>query len=342
MADANTATQPSPPSALERFRLGAPIGEGADMQVFAATDMRTGGAAVVKRPHPSLVSRRIHEDVERRMALQADLRLRAGGIDGLPRLYAITSPDRFDWYFGDDAGAEYVALVEERAAGVPLVGGVRDQVRGHPVGLPMNLFALHPAQPHIERGAANPSLAALSVIEQCWERGLLAGDLGPRNVFYAPADARATIVDLGALRPPQAASARRRPFDIADILFEFFQFYATPEPPPASAESFAEYREPRHSGALERMTDALAETYSHAASSALSDAAGEILARIGARKYASVAEFRADFTAYLRESDARRRPEAAVRAWRAALDGLRAPYWANYLFDAASELSVYD
>ena len=142
----------SPHHSLERFHLGDVLGEGADMQVFAATDLESGQQCVVKRPHPSLIARNIHDDVERRMTLQAELRSEGGVSAGLPGLLTFTAPDTFGWYFGDDPGNPYAVQVEERAVGIPLLGSVADQVRGHPVGLPLNLFALHPSNRHIERG----------------------------------------------------------------------------------------------------------------------------------------------------------------------------------------------
>ena len=315
-------------ASLERYALGGLLGEGADMQVFAATDRETGDAVVVKRAHPSLVSRGIHDDVERRVALQAGLREQSRGFEGLPRLIAVTAPDRFGWYFGDDLGNAYSVLVEERAGGVPLIGSVADQVRGHPVGLPMNLFALHPSGAWLDKGFENPSLTALRVIERCFEMGWLAGDLGPRNVFYAPDSGNATVIDLGNLRHPSPATARRAAFDVNDTLFEFFQFYATPDGAPESAEAFAAVSERQLSGSLERMAEGLAQSYA-GAESERRDAAMAILERIGRRGYSGVGEFREDFGAYLSAV-----PAAEDAVWVEAAEGLRAPYWSKYEFNA--------
>lgn len=313
---------------LERFELGELLGEGADMQVFAALERETGDAVVVKRAHPSLVSRGIHDDVERRVGLQAGLRMEDGGFEGLPRLIAVTAPDGFAGVFGDDLGNAYSVLIEERAVGVPLIGSVADQVRGHPVGLPMNLFALHPSGAWLAKGFENPSLTALRVIERCLDMGWLAGDLGPRNVFYAPESGKATVIDLGNLRRPMAATARRAAFDLNDVLFEFFQFYATPDDPPASAGAFAAVSERRLSGSLERMADGLARSYAGAVK-AQGDAARGILERIGRRGYAEVAEFREDFMGYLSAV-----PTVEDSVWVEAAEGLRAPYWSKYEFNA--------
>ena len=184
-------------------------------------------------------------------------------------------------------GMRTAFLVEERAVGVPLIGSVADQVRGHPVGLPMNLFALHPSGAWLAKGFENPSLTALRVMERCFEMGWLAGDLGPRNVFYAPESGEATVIDLGNLRRSSPATARRAAFDVNDTLFEFFQFYATPDAAPESADAFAAVSERRLSGSLERMAEGLARSYAGAVK-AQGDAARGILERIGRRGYVEV------------------------------------------------------
>ena len=313
------------PTILERFELGEMLGEGADMQVFAAMDRESGDAVVVKRAHPSLVSRGIHDDVERRVGLQAGLRMGDSGFKGLPRLIGLTDPDGFSEVFGDELGNAYSVLVEERAGGVPLIGSVADQVRGHPVGLPMNLFALHPSGAWLAKGFENPALTALRVIERCFEMGWLAGDLGPRNVFYAPDSGEATVIDLGNLRRSSPATARRAAFDLNDTMFEFFQFYATPNSAPESVDAFAAVSERRLSGSLERMAEGLARSYAGAVK-AQGDAARGILERIGRRGYSEVGEFREDFGAYLSAV-----PTAEDGVWAEAAEGLRGDYWGRFL-----------
>jgi len=329
------------PRILERFPLGASLGEGADMQVFAATDLDTGAKCVVKRPHPSLISRNFHDDVERRIALQAQLRSEDEAIPGLPKLLAVTVPDTFGWYFGDDLGNSYVVQVEERAAGIPLLGSVGDQVRGHPVGLPLNLFALHPSTQHLERGLASPALSVLDIIERCLDSGHLAGDLGPRNLFYSPGTGRATAIDLGALRRPEPGSRRSAPLDLNDILFEFFQFYTTPYGLPPSSEGYTEVVEKRLVGRLERMTTSLLDEYATLTAGGQRESAETILNAVSERRYQSVGEFRTDFETYLSETAEAPRSDTSDSAWSSALNGLREPYWDKYLFDAESELSHY-
>ena len=329
----------SGPAELKRFQLGNMLGEGADLQVFAARDSQTGDPVVVKRPHPALVSRNIHRDVERRTLLHAEMRMRNGDLPGLVRLHVLTAPDSFAWYFDDNPGRPYSVQVEERARGIPLVGGVSDIVRGHPVGLPLNLFVLHLAVAHIGSDYTNPALTALAIVERFYEEGYLVQDLGPQNVFYSPGSGASKIIDLGTLRGPSQATSRRPPFDLNDVLFEIFESYTTPESPPRDPARFAQIRETRLSGTLERKAEALAKEYATAPNPEQADAAQRILFRIAGRDYISPAGFRADFEAYLMAAKSVERDRAAGEAWIQALQELRSPYWKKYLFDAENELS---
>ena len=329
------------PSALRRFPLGALLGEGADSQAFLATDsLGEVDEAVVKRPHPSLVSRGLHDDVERRMAAQARFRWEFNP-DSLPRLLALTRADGFAWHFGDDLGSPYMALAEERARGVPLIGGVADEALGRPVGLPMSLFALHrPAWTRTR--TASPALVALGVIERCAERGLLALDLGPRNVFYAPADGRTTVIDLGNLAEPRAPTRRREALDVNDVLLEFFAAYTTPNDAPRTAAEYLSVREVRLSGGIERRSRTLADDFTARAAPRRSDAARRILDRLARRGYEDPTDFRADYLAYSQAADDESSwDETQTQAWRDALGWLRAPYWRKFAFDAA-EMEALD
>ena len=323
------------PAVLRRFSLGAVLGEGADSQAFLAADsLGEVGEAVVKRAHPSLVKRGLHGDVERRMAAQARFR-REFAPESLPRLLALTRADGFAWHFGDDLGSPYMALAEERARGVPLIGGAADEALGRPVGLPMSLFALH--RPPSRARAASPALDALGVIEFCAERGLLALDLGPRNVFYAPADGRTTVIDLGNLAEPRAPTRRREALDVNDVLLEFFAHYSTPNDAPRTAAGHLDVREVRLSGGIARRAQTLADEFLSRAGPMRADAARRILDRIARRAYEDPAEFRADFLAYTQASDAESSWDAAqTQARREALGWLRAPYWGKFAFNAGA------
>ena len=76
-------------SGLSRFRLGDPIGEGADCQVFAATDLEDDAQVVIKRPHPSLIARR---SARRRGPPARPLYLPPAGVG--PRLFTVGRSDR--------------------------------------------------------------------------------------------------------------------------------------------------------------------------------------------------------------------------------------------------------
>ena len=331
------------PSVMRRFPLGAVLGEGADSQAFLAADsLGEVGEAVVKRAHPSLVKRGLHGDVERRMAAQARFR-RDFAPKSLPRLLALTRADGFAWHFGDDLGNPYMALAEERARGVPLIGGAADEALGRPVGLPMSLFALHRPPSRTRASSLSPSLAALSVIQFCAERGLLALDLGPRNVFHAPAEGRTTVIDLGNLAEPRAPTRRREALDVNDVLLEFFASYSTPNDAPRTAAGHLTVREVRLSGGIERRARTLADEFSARARPMRADAARRILDRIGRRAYEDPAEFRADFLAYTQASDAESSwDERQTQARREALGWLRAPYWRKFAFDAGEVGAIED
>ena len=327
------------PRVLRRFRLGTLLGEGADSQAFLASDdsLGAGGgdAVVVKRAHPALVSRGLHGAVERRMVAQARFR-REFAPEPLPSLLAATRADDFAWLFGDDLANPYMALAEERARGVPLVGGVSDQVRGHPIGLPMSLFVLHPPAGSRTR---SPAMDVLRLIEFCAERGMMALDLGPRNVFYNPSERRTTVVDLGGLTEPIAATRRREAVDVNDALLEFFAAYSTPDDNPRTADGHLAVREVRLSGGIERRARTLANEFStRAAGKRRADTARHILYRIGRRAYQSPADFRADFLAHAQAADEESSwDEETSQAWRAALGWLGGEYWGKFAFDAGAE-----
>ena len=322
---------------LRQFRLGELLGEGADLQVFAATDAESGEQVVVKRPHPSLVSRNMHRDVEERTLLQAGLRTRMGEVNGIVRLLMLTEPDSFAWYFRDDPGHPYSVQVEERAKGIPLVGGISDMVRGYPVGLPLNLFVLHPARSYISCGHENPVFTVLEIIERVYEMGYLAQDLGPQNVFYSPASGTSRVIDLGTIREPSEATRRQPAFDLNDILFDIFRLYTTPEKPPKNALHFTQTRESGLSGTLERKAESLSRKFA-ATGAGLAETSLNILSTIGERGYASPNQFRTDLQNYLAVAESTDREPAAEEAWHQAIQELRSPYWKKYLFDADGEL----
>ena len=308
------------------------------MQAFEATDIQTHEQVVVKRPHTALVSRDMHRNVEARIRLQAELRTRMGGVNGIVRLRMLTRPNSFTWYFGDDPGHPYSVQVEERAKGVPLVGGISDMVRGHPVSLPLNLFVLFPPASYGRRQLANPALTVLDITERFRQLGFLAEDLSPQNVFYSPASGSSKVIDLGALRKPSAGTSRRAPFDLNDVLFDAFRSYATPDPPPRDAASFELTREVRVSGPLKRKAETLSAEYSLSGHDG-AETALKILSKIARREFDTAAQFKLDFLEYLAASESQPRDAVAEEAWLGALRCLKSAYWRKYLFDPDSELT---
>ncbi len=325
----------SDPRQLRRYRLGGVLGEGADVQVFAASDEETGDPVVVKRPHPSLVKRGIHDDVQCRMALQADVRRRTCGPPGVAQLHFLTEPDGFEWYFGDDLGRDYTVGVEERARGIPLLASVVDQVRGHPIALPLNLFVLHRLR---VTGVDSPVFKVLDVVESCLEFGLMAHDLAPQNVFYRPRSGETTVIDLGALLTPRPETQRLEALDLNDVLLEFFRWYTTPKPTPTVVEEYCLVNDARLLGRLDRRSRTLSEEYSQIADEAHRSAAQGILERIADRGYTSIPEFRADLRGCIDAAEAIRPLRDSLRLWDEALEELRASYWSKYLFSAESDL----
>jgi hypothetical protein len=87
---------------LTRFKLEGLLGEGADLQVFSATDTATGDAVVVKRPHPTLVQRGQHGDVEGSLLHAKALRdQRRTALPHLTQMIGHGRQSIGDSYFGD-------------------------------------------------------------------------------------------------------------------------------------------------------------------------------------------------------------------------------------------------
>ncbi len=168
--------------------------------------------------------------------------------------------------------------------------------------------------------------------------GYLAQDLGPQNVFYSPGSGTSRVIDLGTLREPSQATRRRPPFDLNDVLFDIFRLYTTPDTPPRDAAQFAQTKESRLSGTVERKAEALSREFA-VADAGRAEAAMKILSTIGERGYDSCGWFREDFRDYLAAAESADRDSAAEEAWREAVRGLRSPYWKKYLFDADRELN---
>ena len=331
---------------LDRFKLGRVLGEGADLQVFAAIDTERGREVVVKRPHPTLIERSLHDDIERRVEQVTGLRLEMG--DSLPhvsRLVGLTLAENHDSYFGDSLGQSYTVTVEERARGLPLVGSPVDSIKGMPIGLPQNLFALHPLVPHSDHGILTVVQDVLDVAEAFYRAGLLVLDLRPENVFFAPGDGVTTVIDLGTVTPERPATRRHDTLDLHDFYMEMFKWYTTPSGPHQNATDYGEPHGVRSVSMFRRDVDGLIAQYSREATEPMRTVAVDMLEKVRGRRYPGLVEFRRDFEHYTTLAQERyaglAECNSLVAAWRGALDMLRDPAWGKFLFDARTDLVSY-
>ncbi|MDP6511919.1 MAG: hypothetical protein QF878_01835, partial [SAR202 cluster bacterium] len=229
---------------LARYQPGETLGEGADLQVFAGRNRDTGADVVLKRPHPTLVSRNQHHDVEATTHDLVRIRSELGGeIAHVPSLLGVSGPKNHDSLFGDSLGNEYTVTVESRARGVPLVGSVVDGLRKHPIGLPMNLFCLSSLQPHAIRGETPLLLDILETVGVFYEVGYLLMDMRPQNVFYAPETGEVSIIDVGDFRAPREATQRHPPLDIHEMLLDLLRWHLPANDPPLEMDSWTQYTE---------------------------------------------------------------------------------------------------
>ncbi len=331
---------------LERFALGGILGEGADLQVFAATDTETGRPAVVKRPHPTLVERQHYQDVEHKIARSMRLRQDLGdGLPHVPRPLGCSPVEPHGTYFGDTLPQPYLVSVEERATGLPLVGSVVDGVKGLPIGLPQNLFALHPLKRHPDRGAFSILRDILDIAEALYAAGYLLLDVSPHNVYFDPLWAEATLIDIGSVTVEQPATRRRAPVDLHDFYLELFKWYTTPAQPPREPAAYAAPHGMDSVAAFARDLAWMKVDFSSSAPEQLGTTALAILERVSERSYTTLGEFREEFDLYLRiasETYEELSEAPALRdAWRKALVGLQDPYWGEFLFQADRDLAPY-
>ena len=354
---------------LERFDLAGPLGGGADYDVRAATDRETGRPVVLKRPSPQAVRRQMHGPIEERTdrilaAYEAAGQycptidhpvgsIEAGQITaGVPRIIGVTDAAIHDAYFGDDVGQPYRVRVEERAGGIPLVGDPRSRILRVPIGLPQNLFALHPMLPQYDTDDSWPVQEQLLAAQEVFAAaGYALLDLGPHNVFYSPGDKRVTLVDAGALVGHGVERAYgNAPQDAHDFYLEMLKFYITPELPPTEPAGYYDPYNQRPVISLEQECDALTAAFA-AAGGELADAVVGCIARVRRRDYGNIAQFGPDLQECLHLITIRNRalpgvadtlaeqPEgempALLLAWSDAAERLAEPHWQErYLFDA--------
>ena len=350
------------PIDLARYELGGRLGSGADYEVRAAADRETGQAVVVKRPVPQAISRRQHEAIEARTARL----LESGGLVGpaagrlQPALLGGTARAAHDDFFGDQLGETYTVIVQERAGGIPLLGDLMARVRGIPIAAGQGLFALFPL---MEAGAAEPDWdfpvqrQLLELAQLYLERGWALLDLRPQNVFFQPGARQMQAIDTGAAQPlGQPVQRGRPPADANDVCLELLKFYATPEPPPLEAAGYRDARGIRPIIDWRQELDEMARNLAAAGNDAAGDSGNAAAAEVAAtgmalleklreRRYAGFGEFGRDLTAYLEALRRRNRQSpdypAMRAAWLETLAALRAGYWQQFRFDAATELAGY-
>ena len=331
---------------LDRFELVGPLGSGAEYDVRAAVDRETGEPVVLKRPSPQTVSRQMHGPVEERTARALEAYERAGQFSAVvPRVIGVTDVALHDAYFGEDLGQPYSVRVEERAAGIPLVGDPRSRILRVPIGLGQNLFALHPLA--LPDGVANwPVQSQLLEAQEIYaDAGYALLDLGPHNVFYSPGTGRITLVDATALvgHGVERAQGNRGPQDVHDFYIEMVKFYLAPDLPPTDAAGYFDPYNQRPVISIDDECDSLISAFA-SADDALRDAATACLSRVRQRGYAAVADFASDLRECLRlitiRNEQMPEPQTALEAWHTALHRLSEDHWTRYRFDANTELAA--
>lgn len=328
---------------LERYQLHGVVGEGADLEVFAATDTQTGESVVVKRPHPTLLARGQQRSVERRTAEAITIKERLG--DSLPHtsaMLAYSCQESHAAYFGDDIEEPYTVVVDARAVGVPLVGSALDGIKRQPIGLPQNLFALHPVKAHPDKPPFSIAGDVLEVAEAFHSQGVVLLDLRPQNVYFDPATAAITVIDVGNVTQPREATGRHAALDMHDFYLELLKWYVPSAPPPQDANS---YSEPHGMDAVTQFTsdlDFLSRTFAARFSGDDGVAMG-MLEKIRSRSYVGISDFRADLDrmmGWLSEEYGEHADTPLAESWNAAAELMATPHWSKFIF-TAEDMSPY-
>src|SRR4029450_287203 len=275
---------------------------GADYEARAAVERDTGRQVVLKRPAPETLRRRLHDGIAARTDRILQTYQEVGHtIPTVVPIVGYTERINHDAYYGETLGQTYRVMVEERAAGIPLMTELKARFTGVPIGVGQNLFVLFPLiQPETARPFAIHQ-QLLDLEETFFQAGYVLLDLRPHNVFYQPATGRITVIDCGALADAHGVTSRRgqRPPDIHDFYLEMLKFYTTPQPPPGQASG---YRDPygiRPVVNFERELDQMAQQFRAAATARVQEAALTIIAQVRQRAYTAFQDFRHDLIAYL-------------------------------------------
>ena len=329
---------------LHRFRLDGPLGEGADLEVFAATDTQTGSAVVIKRPHPTLIERGQQRTVERRTAEAIAIKMRLGeALRHVAPMLAYTEQESHADYFGDGMDEPYTVVVDARAVGIPLVGSALDGIKGQPIGLPQNLFALHPVNAHPAKRAFSIAGEVLGVAEAFFTQDVVLLDLRPQNVYFDPAKAEITVIDVGNIVQPREATGRHAALDMHDFYLELLKWYVPSAPAPQDAKA---YTEPYGMDAVSQFNsdlDALARSFGSKFSDAESGGAMSMLEKIRSRSYQGTSDFRRDLEELMKGLSDEYEKHAVtplIGVWQDAASMMSKPHWSKFMF-SPEDMSPY-
>ncbi len=333
-------------SGLSRFRLSGPIGEGADCQVFAATDLEDGSPVVIKRPHPALIARGQHTDVEGRLLRSISFQQVLGRASRhLAGVVAHCAVEPGTGYFGDSHDRPYMVVVERRAVGVPLAGSAVDGIRRMPIGLPQQLFALHPVRGHPYRPRFCVALDVLEVGGAFLERGLVLLDARPQNVFFDPKKASITLIDTGGATQAREATRRRPALDAHDFYAELLKWYVPLGDPPADTDGYAASHGMDSVPRFEQDLAAFKRAYESMPWRNIGERGAAIIERVREREYSHPPDFRADFellvALYEERYESLAGDAASAAVWTEASRMLDLPYWRKFLFDPGADMTAY-
>jgi serine/threonine protein kinase len=335
---------------LDRFKLEGELGSGADYEAHAAIDTQTGRQVVIKRPNPDYISRKMHGSVEQLSEQLIEVHRAVGAsAPHLAHMIGYTEPAQHDAYFGDSLKESYRVLVEERAKGLPLLSDVRDRFKGVPIGLPQNLFALHPLVSPAGRSAFTIHRQLLDVEEAFHNRGHLLLDMRPENVYFDPMEGEITVIDIGAT-PTQGPAAQGRinrgnqPPDMHNFFSEVFSFYATPDLPPSDVNGYRNPPGMRVIPDFNQQINSMVQSFSGIKDLRVKEAAVTILQKVRDRGYSSFGGFRSDLDEYLALLEERNAGlpdlDNLVGVWGQAVGLLTEGYWQKFLF-GPSDLAAY-
>jgi hypothetical protein len=334
---------------LSRYEDAGRLASGADYEVRAAVDRETGEEVVLKRPVPQMISRQLHGNTEARTERTLRVHQELGSaLPGMVPILGYTEPAIHDSYFGDSLGQAYRVTVEERAVGIPLfVGDPRARITGVPVGLGQNLFALFPPPPASGQPAFPIHQQLLDLAEGFLKAGYVLLDMGPQNIFYRPATAQITVIDIGTLAATDEEPSPRGipPKDLHDFCLETLKYYTTPQHPPTEAAGYRDPHSMRPIVRFEEELNAMTQSFDQPGDP-VHAAALHVIEMVRNRSYSGIDGFRKDLASYLDEVGGRDKElfdQTPVRgAWAEALGWLRGDYWQRFSFDPETELAAFD